>query len=243
LDVGIGVESPTHQLDVAGTVAITSDMDVDGSVNLLASSSISWGRGPYIYSPTGGSLEYNGASHHIFTSDIQATAGTFSNLSALTPVFADTSKQLTSTGSYGAMYISSAASTTCTSAGTYYKVAGTYTTTQLSNFSLETGNSLKYTGATTQKFLVTVSLSAYSNSTTAYSHMYFQLAKNDVVDSTTKQRRTFVNSTANIGYPVSLSQIVSLAQNEFVNLYVAHSLASKTVTVDNMNMQIVPLGL
>jgi len=187
-----------------------------------------------------GHLTFSGSTAYDFDNDITTAGGlSVADLSPAAPVFADANHYLTSTGTYGAMYISSATPTSCPSANTYVSVAGTYLLLNNNSFSLGADNaSLKYTGATTQKFLVTVSLSATS-SVGSGRYVYFRLTKNG--QSNTIYIQNF-RQYSTYNQNVSLSGIFTLSTNDYVGVYTATSGTSKTVTVNYLNMQITPLG-
>jgi len=247
-NVSIGTNSnpSNYKLNVDGSEYITGDTNTYG---LVLHSSVDTGGYANVdfFSVAGGThLDFTGSANYNFDGDVNITNDkltasrvTVNGLSEGLPVFTGSSGALGTTGSYGAMYISTSGATTITTGGTYVPVAGTYTLLYNNNFSLGADSaSLKYTGATTQKFLVTVSLSATSSVGSGWT-VYFRLTENGA-NNTIYIQSFKIYST--YGQNVSLSGIFTLSTNEYVGVYTTASKGSKTVTVSKLNMQITPLG-
>ena len=126
---------------------------------------------------------------------------------------------------FGGMYISSSSSTTL-SATTPAKAAGTTTSMGLNGFS-HSSNRLTYTQATTRTFHVTASLSASTAS--GAETCDFSIRKNGAVITGATIRREVANNDVGA---VSVECLVSLAQNDYVEIWV-ESAGGDDITLDN----------
>lgn len=109
--------------------------------------------------------------------------------------------------------------TDITVAGTFVKIAGTTTSGQLANFTNPTSNKLQYTGPVTRNFLVLcrASFSCPNNNASIQIKIY----KNGVAQDKTLGQ-TFAQ-TNSVQYNISCQGIISLAQNDYVEIYATNT--------------------
>jgi hypothetical protein len=138
---------------------------------------------------------------------------------------------------YGECYISSITATTITTAGNFYKIAGSTTADTLSNFTQPTNNRLTYTGTATRKFLVNAALSFHGTTGNDYK---FAFHKNGSSILSASIISTTATGAGNLAH-VSCQCIVELATNEYIEVFVTNVDATNPATVDFMNMTAVAL--
>jgi len=121
-------------------------------------------------------------------------------------------------------YLNSSSSVTCTTSGTYYPIAGTFTN-DFVNFIFDTDH-IEYTGTVTQKFEIDwhASLSAESNGTT----VQVTVAKNGT--NQTAQRMGVYCKTAGETFTVSGTIVLELAEDDEVQLVVSSDDAGGDIT-------------
>lgn len=131
---------------------------------------------------------------------------------------------------YGGLYFSTPTETTL-SAATPAKAAGTTTALPLSGFSHSNGR-ITYSNATTRDYLISTSISATKavGSATVGS---FYLYKNGNPISGAVIGRTLSNTT-DVG-SISLTSLISLANNDYVEIWVA-TVNGNNITVQNATM-------
>lgn len=138
-------------------------------------------------------------------------------------------------GGYG--MAGNATATTIAVAGTYYKVLGTTTANTLDGFT-HTNNRLTYAGTTTHYFKIIASpISMISAGTNIISSL--KLAKNGTVIGYPVTRK--INTGADVG-ACSLSFDVSLATNDYIELFVTNETNTSTVTVEDLYLSIVHIA-
>jgi hypothetical protein len=114
------------------------------------------------------------------------------------------------------MYITSAVATTFAAINTPVKVTGTTTAVNLFRTTSPASNRLVYTGAKSRSFHVICSLTATQPSSNKFFSFY--IAKNGVVLPESRQEIKIINNTDQ--GPVTLSCRVTLAPNDYVELWV-----------------------
>ena len=133
-----------------------------------------------------------------------------------------------------------AANTTATTiavSGTYYKVLGTTTANALSSFT-HASNRLTYTGATTRYFKISASpISMISAGTNIRASLKF--AKNGTVIGYPVTRK--INTGSDVG-ACSLSFDVSLATNDYVEIFVTNETNTSSVTVEDLYFSITAIN-
>jgi hypothetical protein len=136
------------------------------------------------------------------------------------------------------MYISSAAAVADTGAsGTYVKINGTTASgaTAAVDFTITTtsGGRLAYTGATTKKFYVSCPFSMQGTGVRTYG---FRIAKGGTSIAATQINRKTSSTDEGAAF---IGTLVTLAQNEYIELFVDSTQANDTPTISKMIMSIV----
>ncbi len=126
------------------------------------------------------------------------------------------------TASYGSLYISSASDLAATT--TPQKVAGTSTSLLLSNFDSPANCRLRYTGAVTKKFQVT--LTASLNSSDAKT-AYLTLAKSGATIAASEERGYCDSGRMQ---PISLTYQIELVQNEYIEPFIRVDSGTATIS-------------
>lgn len=157
--------------------------------------------------------------------------GTFSNAWEVESTGLTTEKDGVAGGN---MYVTSAAVTTFAAMNTPVKVAGTTTSASLFRMTSPSANRLVYTGAKSRSFHVTCSLTATQPSSSKFFSFY--IAKNGVVLPESRQEIKIVNSSDQ--GPVTLSCRVTMAPNDYIELWVENEAATTDITVQTMNLSI-----
>lgn len=145
----------------------------------------------------------------------------------------DLTVQGTYTDSYGTYYVSSSAATTISNTTAHFKVAGTTTAGPLSQFT-HTDNRLTYTGTPTQVFHVDVAISMTSAS--ANQVIEFAIFKNGTLETGSEIQRK--QGTATDVAALALDFMVSMATNDYVEVYVKNTTSATNVTADKMVVSI-----
>ncbi|MCC7147140.1 MAG: hypothetical protein IT443_11900 [Phycisphaeraceae bacterium] len=118
---------------------------------------------------------------------------------------------------YGEAYISSSASTSFPDDTTWTKISGTTTLGEASDFDMPASNRLRYTGAATRKFVVSI---AFSFNDDGSGLPLFRIAKNG---TTAAKSEAGVPASWGFGGETAwagcLQCIVELATNDYVELY------------------------
>ncbi|MBI3239681.1 MAG: hypothetical protein HYZ43_12710 [Flavobacteriia bacterium] len=134
----------------------------------------------------------------------------------------------------GNMYVTTAIQTVIATMGVPVKILGTTTAVGLFRMSSPTDNRLTYTGSQTRSFQVICSLTAIQPSTNKYFSFY--IAKNGVILPESRQEVKLVNNTDQ--GPVTLSCRVSLAPNDYIEVWVENETSNTNLTVQTMNLSI-----
>lgn len=131
--------------------------------------------------------------------------------------------------SIGELYFSSPAATTITVADTFYKAAGTTTSGTLFRFTMPSNNRLTYSGTATVNALVIATVELWPG--TAAARVSADIAKNGTVIGTAPCGAKTSGFTADDSVAVSVSNIVSLATSDYLELFVTNQDATNEVTV------------
>jgi hypothetical protein len=158
-------------------------------------------------------------------------SGTFSNAWEVESTGVNSEKDDTAGGN---MYITSPAMTVIASTGVPVKVAGTTTTVDLFRVTSPTSNRLTYTGSKSRSFHVICSLTAIQSSSNKYFSFY--IAKNGVILPESRQEIKIINSSDQ--GPVTLSCRVTMAPNDYIELWVENETSNTDLTVQTMNLSI-----
>lgn len=103
-----------------------------------------------------------------------------------------------------------------------------------SQFDNPSGHRLRYTGAATKTFLVNCILGAFVTAGALPTLLLFRLAKNGTTVARSEQ--PLVTRTFSVSDHGSIQFLVSLAQNDYVELYVRNATAIANVTVAYFNV-------
>ncbi len=139
----------------------------------------------------------------------------------------------------GEMYISANASaTTLSQTPTYTRITSTYNSGILNDFTLTNGSggsagALRYDGATTRTFKVTAGVSAGAS---AADTILFRIAKNGTTEAKSETRR-YMSASNDEGSTIVTCH-VSLATNDYVEIFASRVGATANITVDYMNFNI-----
>lgn len=132
----------------------------------------------------------------------------------------------TGTTPHGACYISTPAATTVTTAGTFYLLQGTTTAIDTTLFTHSSPGRLTYTGTVTKTFFVTAMLSVTSSVNNLI--IKIRIAKNGTTIAGSEQQ--YFKTTSTDVKPVSTQYVVTLATNDYVELYVTSDVNGSTET-------------
>jgi hypothetical protein len=144
----------------------------------------------------------------------------------------------TADSAYAGLYISTPAATGPFAAGTYVKLAGTYSNLSAGpdDFDEPVDGRLRYIGARTLVFNAYVSVSL---SIDAAATVSVRLARNGTTIADSQQDVNM--ATASVAYPISLHTQVGLATNDYLEVFVDHDSGSaKTVTAELLTMTATP---
>jgi hypothetical protein len=134
----------------------------------------------------------------------------------------------------GNLYVSTIATTTFTAANTPAKILGTTTPVNLFRVTSPADNRLTYTGTKTRRFQVICSLSATQ---VANNMLYsFYVVKNGIILPESKQIRKLVNGSDQES--ISISCTVSLASNDYIEIWVENNINITGLTVETFNLAI-----
>ena len=141
--------------------------------------------------------------------------------------------------SHGSMYWSTAVETVISGADTPTKALGTTTVgANLQDFSMPANNRLTYLGRQTTHFLVTAALSMTAAGNNKQIGLY--VAKNGTAIADSEIKR-FVGTGSDIG-AAAVVTLVELAQDEYVELFVANELDTVNLTIELCNFAISEVG-
>lgn len=177
------------------------------------------------------SLEAGSVKVVMFVGDGTYVNGSFTNPWEVEATGINTEKDEVAGGN---MYITTAVQTVISSTGVPVKVLGTTTAASLFRMTSPSNNRLTYTGSKTRSFQVICSLTAIQPSTNKYFSFY--IAKNGVILPESRQEVKLVNSTDQ--GPVTLSCRVSLAPNDYIEVWVENETSNTNLTVQTMNLSI-----
>jgi len=139
-----------------------------------------------------------------------------------------------SNSSHADYYVSSSAETTISSIGAAVKVAGTTTNVTAKNFT-HTDNRATYTGKDTHVFQVTASISMTSAGNNVVASLF--VYKNGSVIAASEQQRR-VNTGTDVGN-AALNVMVELAENDYIEIWIANETTTANFTVEYMNVAVI----
>lgn len=137
---------------------------------------------------------------------------------------------------HGGMYISTAIATTINASSTYVKAAGNTTLLTMSRgVTMSADNRLTYTESADRNFQVIITC---SSTVTGNNQMVgFQIAKNGFLISNTIVLRKF--SQGSDTGSISLSTLITLSTNDFLELFVANNTSINDIKIEDMTFNIV----
>lgn len=177
------------------------------------------------------SLEAGSVKVVMFVGNGTYVTGSFTNAWEVEATGLDTQKDEVAGGN---MYITTPIQTVISSTGVPVKVLGTTTSASLFRMTAPTDNRLTYTGSKTRSFQVICSLTAVQPSTNKYFSFY--IAKNGVILPESRQEVKLVNNTDQ--GPVTLSCRVTLAPNDYIEVWVENETSNTNLTVQTMNLSV-----
>jgi hypothetical protein len=142
-------------------------------------------------------------------------------------------KNYVDTPPIGEMYmIANATATTISSTASYTKVLGTTTSGVLSGFTMPSNNRLTYTGTTTLNFRVNVAAACtFGNNNQVYRISVF---KNGVLVASSEMQQSNTATGENKSSPCQCA--VSLATNDFIEVFIRNTTATNNITVSFLNV-------
>jgi len=127
---------------------------------------------------------------------------------------------------HGGCYVSTPAATTITSAGTFYVLAGTTTEIDITLFTHTSPGRLVYTGTVARDFFVTAMFSFTSSANNILAKA--RIAKNGTTIAGSEQQ--FFKTTGSDTKTLATQYIVSLATNDYIEVFVTCDSAGSTMT-------------
>lgn len=158
--------------------------------------------------------------------------GTFSNKWEVEAFGLTTEKDDVATGNF---YVSTTATTVIASANIPVKAAGTTTAVNLFRVSSPANNRLTYTGTKTRRFQITGALTATAGAIFG-AYFTFSIAKNGTILPESKQKVRIINNTDQVS--VVLSCTVSLAANDYIEVWVENNTDATNIILQNLNLSI-----
>lgn len=135
----------------------------------------------------------------------------------------------------GNLYISTTATTVIASANTPVKASGTTTAVNLFRVTSPSNNRLTYAGTKTRRFQVTGALTATMASVFG-TYFTVSVAKNGVILTESKQKVRIANTSDQVS--VVLSCTVSLATNDYIEVWVENNTDGTDIVLQNLNLAI-----
>lgn len=169
----------------------------------------------------------------LFTGSGTNVTGTFSNKWEVESFGLTTEKDDVASGN---LYISSTATTVISTVNTPVKVLGTTTGVNLFRVTSPANNRLTYGGTKTRRFQVISSSTAQFTSAVSNKFFTFYIAKNGTVLPESKQKVKLINNTDQTS--VTLSCTVSLAANDYIELWVENNTDGTDIIVQSLNLAI-----
>lgn len=149
-------------------------------------------------------------------------------------------KNYVDTKYYGDLYVSSAAATTLTANTTFYLVAGTTAVGSSSAFTQNNAGRLTYTGTPTRIFHVTMMGCLVPGGINRDYHV--RVCKNAAPGGLIAESEISVKSNSNsddVG--IFCQAIVSLATNDYIEIFLKSDTNSDTGTMERMNLNVIQL--
>lgn len=138
---------------------------------------------------------------------------------------------------YADMHITATATTVITVAGTYVKMAGTTSLDTANGFSAVGNNRVVCDNLVTSNYLINLSCAVQSTSNNHTLGM--RLYKNGVADITS----TMITraETANAPCSINLNQIISLATNDYVEIWLTNITTNNNLTAINATLSVIEI--
>lgn len=170
-------------------------------------------------------------SETVFSGNGTYVNGTFSKYWYVRAYGIPTESDEVATGNF---YVSTTASTIIATVNTPVKVAGTTTSVNLYRVTSPANNRLTYTGTKTRYFKASGSLTAIATSNNQVFSFY--IAKNGTILPESKQTFKLTNNTDQNSLTISCT--VSLAVNDYIEVWVTNNTSSSDVTIPTLNLAI-----
>ena len=138
---------------------------------------------------------------------------------------------------YGELHITATATTVIAVAGTYVKMAGTTTLDSALNFSASGNNRLVCNSLVTSNYFLSLSVSMQT--TSSNQTLAMRIYKNGVAE--TSSTMTTRAETANTPCLLSLNQIINLATNDYIEIWVTNITASNNITAINATLTLLEI--
>ncbi len=143
-------------------------------------------------------------------------------------------KGISNSAEIGQMYFSNNATpNNIATQGVFEKIEGTTTASSVNEKFSHSNNRLTYTGGITRDFVVTASCSANSV-VTAAANITVRLAKNDITIAESESQATTSQSGRNENF--YCQTIVSLSQNDYIELFIANNTTANSLLVTELNV-------
>lgn len=143
-------------------------------------------------------------------------------------------KGITNTASIGLMYFSNnATQNPITTQSVFEKILGTTTASATNQKFSHTNNRLTYTGGIAKEFVVSASISANSV-TTATANITVRIAKNGTTIADSESQAT--TSAAGRNENFFCQTIVSLAPNDFIEVFIANNTSGQNLLATELNL-------
>lgn len=138
---------------------------------------------------------------------------------------------------YGELHITATATTVIAVAGTYVKMAGTTTLDSALNFSASGNNRLVCNSLVTSNYFLSLSVSMQT--TSSNQTLAIRVYKNGVAE--TSSTMTTRAETANTPCLLSLNQIINLATNDYIEIWVTNITNNNNITAINATLTLLEI--
>ena len=143
-------------------------------------------------------------------------------------------KGISNTAEVGQMYFTNnATENPIVTQGVFEKIEGTTTASPENEKFSHTNNRLTYTGGITREFVITASCSANSVTTPA-ANITVRIAKNGVTIAESESQATTSSAGRNENF--FCQALVQLAQNDFIELFIANNTSANNLLVTELNV-------
>ena len=138
---------------------------------------------------------------------------------------------------YGELHITATATTVIAVTGTYVKMAGTTTLDSALNFSASGNNRLVCNSLVTSNYFLSLSVSMQT--TSSNQTLAMRIYKNGVAE--TSSTMTTRAETANTPCLLSLNQIISLATNDYIEIWLTNITNNNNLTAINATLTLLEI--